>query len=107
MPASLLLFVNQHSGAPLRDHGQRHFQLLTAVAAQRSEDIAGEALGMNAHKRRRGMNIAHHQGHRVFLASVEVALEPEDAEVAPTGREVGGGDLLNGRSAHKDIIAAG
>ena len=52
------------------------------------------------------MDVAHHQGDRVFLASGKLALETEDAEVAPTGREVGGGDLLDGKSTHRNIIAA-
>lgn len=51
------------------------------------------------------MNIPHHQGHGFFLASVKVALEAEDTELTPTGREVGGGDLLDRLRAHKDIIA--
>jgi len=46
------------------------------------------------------MNVAHDQSDGIFLASVKVALKAEDAEVAPTGREVSGGDLLDGMRTH-------
>lgn len=51
------------------------------------------------------MNIAHHQGYGFFQASGKVALEAEDTELAPTGGEVGGGNLLDRLSGHTDIIA--
>ena len=49
-PAPLLGEVEQHAAAGLLDHRQRRLELLAAVAAQRVEDVAGEALGVHAHE---------------------------------------------------------
>lgn len=38
--APLLLFVDQDARPSFRNHGKSHFQLLTAIATQRSENIA-------------------------------------------------------------------
>ena len=48
--APLLGEVEQHALALLLDHRQRGLELLAAVAAQRVEDVAGEALGVDAHE---------------------------------------------------------
>ena len=48
MPAALLREVEQDAAALLLDHRQRRRELLAAVAAQRVEDVAGEALGVDA-----------------------------------------------------------
>ena len=69
--AALLLLVDQDAGSFLGDHGERHFQLLAAVAAQRAEDVAGQALRVNAHQWRSGMHFTHNQRHGFFgLAAV-------------------------------------
>ena len=57
-----LLFVDQDAGAFVDDALHRQFELLTAVAAERAEDIAGEALRMNADDRGRDVDIAEHEG---------------------------------------------
>ena len=97
--ASLLLFVDEDSGAVVGDHRERHLELLSAVAAQRSEDVAGETLRMNANERRRGCHVAHDQRDGVFRAAravvAERTLEAVDAEASPAGREVRGGELSN------------
>ena len=46
--SAFLLFIDQDARALFCNHGQRHFQLFAAVAAQRAEDIAGEALRVDA-----------------------------------------------------------
>ena len=47
-PAALLGEVEQHAAALALDHRQRRLELLAAVAAQRVEDVAGQALGVHA-----------------------------------------------------------
>ena len=42
--------VEQHALALGLDHRQRRLELLAAVAAQRVEDVAGQALGVHAHE---------------------------------------------------------
>ena len=49
-PASLLGEVEQHARALLLDPPQRPLELLAAVAALRVEDVAGEALRVDAHE---------------------------------------------------------
>ena len=47
-PAALLGEVEEHAAALLLDHRQRRLELLAAVAAERVEHVAGEALGVHA-----------------------------------------------------------
>ena len=42
--------VEEHAASLGRDLRQRRVELLAAVAAQRAEDVAGEALGVDAHE---------------------------------------------------------
>ena len=49
-PAALLGEVEQHAAALALDLRQRRLELLAAVAAQRVEDVAGQALGVHAHE---------------------------------------------------------
>jgi len=93
----------------LRNHRQRHFELLAAVAAQRSKNISREALRVNAHQRRAGVHVPHHQRDGFFsLASVVgiAAGKSVNAEMSPAGREVRGGDLFDLKCAHKEIIVS-
>lgn len=46
--------IDQHSAADIRDNLQRLCELLAAVTALRAENVAGEALGMDAGKNRIG-----------------------------------------------------
>ena len=43
--------IEQHAGARAADFAKRQFELCAAIAALGAEDIAGEALGMDANKR--------------------------------------------------------
>ena len=96
--SSFLLLIDQNAGPGLGDHGERHFQLLAAIATQRAEDVAGEALRVNAYQRRSRMDIAHHHGNGLFCATVAVkqAFKAHDAEVSPTRGEIGFGKFADG-----------
>ena len=84
-----------------RDHAEREVKLIVAIAAQRVEDVSGEALRMDAHQRRswasiggRCLEIAKGErdggldgGTRLVARSRERPSEAENAEVAPAGGE--------------------
>jgi hypothetical protein len=72
---------------------------------------------MDAHQRRRGLEVAHDQGDGLFLLRRSVAalvrgdgridaLEAENAEMSPARREIRVGDLTNGGNGHTSIIEA-
>jgi hypothetical protein len=82
--------------------------LQPAVAAQRAEDIARQALGVNAYHRRPTVDIAHHQRDRTLDLPAYCSdsratgfrinprtFEAQNAEMTPTGREIRICDLLN------------
>ena len=98
MPAALLGEVEQHAEALGLDPPQRVGELLAAVAAQRVEDVAGEALGVHA----------HHHGLAALGRRRDVALDQRDVvlvvdqravadhvELAVLGRQVRLGDALD------------
>ena len=60
---------------------------------------------MNPHQRWRGPHITHHQSDRTLGPPVgtEVSLKPQNAKLAPAGREVSRRNLSN--RSHTDIIA--
>ena len=110
--AAFLLFVHQNAGSRLGDHRESHFELLAAIAAQRPEDVAGQALRMNAHQGRSGSDVAHHQRNGIFLAVVgalpESPLEAVNTKFAPAGREIRRGHSPDRiLSAHVFIIDGG
>jgi hypothetical protein len=76
---------------------KRQFKLLPAIAAQRPKDIAGEALRMDTNQRRLGVDVAHDESYGFFPAALaftqEITLKTQDAELSPTGREIGLRDL--------------
>src|SRR6185437_3899359 len=117
--ATLLVLIEQNARASIRDRGQRQFQLLPAVAAERVKDIPRQALRVDAHNGRCGLHVAHHQRNRRLnpprgrrqrvIAGLRIshhALKPEDAELAPACREVGLGHLAHGFKWHISIISA-
>ena len=106
--ATFLLLVEEDSGSGFGDHGHGEFELLAAVAAERVEDVSGEALGMDADDGRSGGNVAHDEGNGrldslrggwscvVPWAGIrQDAFKAEDAELTPTGGKVGIGELAN------------
>ncbi len=98
--APFLLLVDQHPGAQFGDHGKRHLQLLTAIAAYRCENVAGEALGMDAYQRRRRGHVSHDQGDGFFLWPItplpKRSFETVYAESSPAGGEISRGELSHG-----------
>ena len=87
--AALLVLVDDEPPAFLGDLFQGQLELCAAVAAQAVENVAGEALGMDAHQgRRRALQIAHLQHHRFFDAIVVAAFKAVDAEVAKPGWKI-------------------
>ena len=89
------------------DAREREIELRAAVAAQRSEDVAGEALGVHAHEhvtvaRRRVGDVAADE--RDVLGAVGQRLVDVRGELAVTRRDVRGRDAtdeLRGRSAEE------
>jgi hypothetical protein len=81
-----------------------------AVAAQRVEDIAGRALGVDADDWRLCVDIAHHEGDGalyrlpVGLAWLRQAFEAEDSELPPARGEIGVGNLGDTNKRHNIII---
>ena len=92
-PAALLRHVEEDAAALLLDPAERQLELLAAVAAERVEDVAGEALGVDAHE-------------HVLLAG-DLALHERDVVLA--GQRLAEGDgreLRRRRSAGRtDVIA--
>ena len=66
--AAFLLLVEEDAGAGVGDGGEGEFELLAAVTAQGVEDVAGEALGVDADDGRGGVDVAHDEGHGGFDA---------------------------------------
>ncbi len=120
--AAFLLFVEEDAGAEGGDLGEGQLELQAAVAAEGAEDVASEALGMDADEWRGGVDVAHDQGYQAFYAAGrvgvlgglfaagarggEVALEPVNAEVSPAGGEVGFGDLEDFCERHGSSLDA-
>lgn len=107
---ALLLLVEQDSGALFGDTRECEVELVVAVAAERVEDVAGGALGVDANDGRLRMNVAHDEGDgalerlAVGFAGLREAFEAEDTEVTPAGGEVGIRDLRDAYERHSSII---
>ncbi len=115
--AALLLLVEEDARAGVGDFAESQFELETAIAAKGTEDIAGEALGVDADQRRCGVNVAHDEGHEAFdlfaLESAffatrarprELTLEAQDPEGSPAGGEIRFCDLLDALKCHRSIL---
>jgi hypothetical protein len=108
--AALLVLVEQDAGALFGDGAEGEVELVVAVAAERVEDVSGEALGVDADDGRSGLKVAHGEGDgrldglTVGVAGLGEALEAENAELSPAGGEGGIGDLANGYEGHGSII---
>ncbi len=118
-PAPLLLFIEQDARSRIGNPGQGQLKLLPAVAAQRVEDVARQALRVNPHDRRPGVDVAHDQGNRPFrahrrsrparlagLRRNHSPLKAENTKVPPAGREVRIGNFPNTFQWHGNIIDA-
>lgn len=108
--AAFLLFVDQNARPFAGDQGKRQFELLAAIAAKRMEYITGQALGMHAHQRRRGLHVSHDQSYSFFdrvLVPVTAGscAKTVDPEMSPPRGEIGRSNLLHCRFVHCSIIA--
>ncbi len=93
--ASLVPAHVEDDAAPLaRDGGERRVELRPAVAAQRAEHVAGEALGVHAHEHVLAVaDVAEHEGD--VLAVVVGAAVADGGELAVAQRHPGRGDALD------------
>ena len=85
--AAFLKLINQNAGAVLGNLLQRKVQLIAAVAAAGAENIAGQALRMDANERRvLRREVAHHQRQDAFgfVFGFETE-EPEGPKSASAG----------------------
>src|SRR3989449_65665 len=84
--SSFLIEVHDPPGARLRDHPHRAVQLPAAVAARRTEYVAGQALGVHPHQHLLlPCDLAVHQGD--VLRLIHVIPIADDPEFAERGRE--------------------
>ncbi len=117
---AFLLLVEEDARALVGDALEREVELIVAVATERVEDVAGEALGVDANDRRcrgpvgRGrVDVAHDEGDGGFqglaggVAWLRNAFEAEDAEGPPAGGEVGVGDLGEAKQRHGMSLDSG
>ncbi len=110
--AAFLVLVEQDARSLARDEPEGEVELVVAVAAQGVEDVAGEALGVDADERSfgAGVEVAEGEGYGLFdglaggIAGLGEALEAEDAEVSPAGGEVGVGYLADCNERHSTSI---
>jgi hypothetical protein len=75
------------------------------------KNVTGEALRMNTHQWRGGVNVTHHQGDGFLNLTVSFRArfcpKAVDPEPAPAGGEIRGCDWANCVCGHTLIIAAG
>ena len=99
--APLLGEVDEHAAALALDHRQRRLELLAAVAAQRVEDVAGQALRVHAHEHVVGARDVALDERDVVLV-VDQRAVADDLEVAE-----GGGQRRRRRRARRACRCAG
>ena len=81
-PALVTAEVDDRAPADGGDAGHRRLQLRSAVAAQRAEDVAGQALAVHAHQQLvPGRDVAEREGH--VLGPVEDRPVADAPELAP------------------------
>ncbi len=79
-PAPFLTHIEDHAASFFGDHLIAALELLTAIATQGMQRIAGEAFGVNAHKH--GLFAADiAQGERNVIFRGDVALEGDDVKI--------------------------
>ena len=97
--AALLRHVQEHARIFLGQPLERLLELLAAVAAQRVEDVAGQALGVDADEDVLGaLDVASHE--RDVVLAGQLLAERDRLEVAVGGRE------LDGRRALDELLRA-
>ncbi len=97
--AAFLGHVQQHAALLLGEPGQRLLELLAAVAAERMEDVAGQALGVDAHEHVLGSFDLAADERDVVLAG-QLLAECDRLELAVRGRQ------MNRRRALDELLVA-
>jgi hypothetical protein len=93
--AAFLVLVEEYAGALLGDEAEGKVELVVAVTTEGVKDVSGEALGVDADERGRGLEVADGKGYGGVDALETCGggfgdgFKAEDAEVSPTGGEVG------------------
>ena len=94
--------VYENADAFLCDLGHCGVELLAAVASLAAEDVAGEALGVDAHEGGSfGVDVPHCEGD--VLGWVDVAAVCDASELAPAGGKSGFGDPFHERFAAESV----
>ena len=100
--AAFLRQVNQHAAAFAADHIERHVKLVAAIAAERFEQVAGEAGRMQPHQRRGRLGgIADHVDQRLLRFVLHAV--GDDRAVAVTGGQLGLGLSVDELLAHAAV----
>src|SRR5215475_13791539 len=93
--ASLLRFVDHQAASFFSKGAHSYLKLLFAVAPKRTKDLAGEALRMNPHQRRRIRQIPQEQYERSFdspFAARNTPLKGQGSKHTQPGRYLSGYD---------------
>ena len=92
--AAFLAHIQQHAAAFRLDLLHRTMQLVAAIAAAASEDVAGQAFAVHAHQHVLAVaDFALHQSHMLFTR--DVVHETMDLELAIRRRQLGGCHLFH------------
>lgn len=111
--AALLGQIEEQAGARAANLAERQFELRTAIAANRAENVAGETLGMDANQRDGAIReMAARENERAFAGAC--VLDAEDGETTVAGGQLGPGNDADRRASgflarghlKIDIIAA-
>lgn len=87
--APFFLLIDHHAPAFFGDPAKRHFELGPAIAAETVEHVAGQALRMDAHKRRRSrVQVSHPNGNQFLLAAIHLGFDAVDLEISELRGEV-------------------
>src|SRR6266576_483801 len=95
---ALLMFVDQQPAALLSNGLHGHLQLVPTVTPKRPEQLARDALRMDAHQRNARRHIAQNKRHRGLnpVDAVEyIALEPQRSKHPPSCRHSGRSNSSN------------
>ena len=93
--AAFLVLVDEQAAAFGGDGFESDFELGVAIAPQAVEHVARQALGVDAHQRRRtGSHIAHAKHNRVLGAVPDAGAKAINTEVSEFAGEIGFGDFF-------------
>ncbi len=108
--AAFLLLVEKDSSTFVSDALQRKVKLVVTIAAERVEDVPSQTLRVYTNDGRFGVDVSHDEGDGAFnrltsgIAWFSESFKAEDAEMAPTRREISISDLTDCSERHSSII---